>query len=177
MPTWDPDAQRRDPAAIPDDVPNMPFGKYKGWPLTSIPESDYVDWLANEADIQKDWLRTAVRAEHQRRLAGGLLTPAPSPDQIARGGPRNGSRPTSPPAPTDPPLRPEVYRWAEKIIKHGTALLLDDATEVIQEGEAQSDLTRQIQVASSELAKMLARRGKDETPVVSSGGDDDGVPF
>ncbi len=45
----------------------MPFGKYKGWPLVEIP-TDYLAWLYEES-----WVRMALRlkvgAELRRRMA------------------------------------------------------------------------------------------------------------
>jgi hypothetical protein len=43
----------------------MPFGRYKGRPLSALP-ADYLDWLATLPDLRPP-LRAAVAAEQARR--------------------------------------------------------------------------------------------------------------
>jgi hypothetical protein len=48
----------------------MPFGRYKGQPLSEIPES-YLLWVWHEAEASKPWLKAAVMAELERRERTG----------------------------------------------------------------------------------------------------------
>lgn len=47
----------------------MPFGKYYGCEVASLPD-DYLAWLATEADIWNDALAAAIDDELERRRAG-----------------------------------------------------------------------------------------------------------
>ena len=60
----------------------MPFGKYRGHPLSALPE-DYIDWVLSLDDIREP-LRSRLAAESFRRA--GYREPEPPP----RTGPIDG---------------------------------------------------------------------------------------
>jgi hypothetical protein len=51
----------------------MPFGRWKGVPVTDLPD-DYLQWLVDEVDMQP-WLDRAVRAEYASRQGTQAHTP------------------------------------------------------------------------------------------------------
>ena len=88
----------------------MPFGKYKGRPITEL-EDSYLSWLMQpERDLYPD-TKAAVAAEAQRRgaAAPGHLEAAPSPAQTA---------PEAAPVWTD-----QEMRLARAAIKAGVAAM------------------------------------------------------
>lgn len=53
----------------PDDDPEMPFGKYAGSRLSSLP-ADYLAWAVGEAEADKfkpEWLNAAILREWRKR--------------------------------------------------------------------------------------------------------------
>ena len=84
-----------------DSDAQMPFGKYKGWLLSEIPEA-YLTWL-NSLDDLRDPLRTAV----DREL---LVRHEPGRDQGRSTGPIGKV------------LDPEVAVEAERIVREGYRL-------------------------------------------------------
>lgn len=65
---------------------NMPFGRYRGEPLSALPD-DYLAWLAGLDDLRPP-LRPALEAELARRAEGALLDPATAraAERIVRSG-------------------------------------------------------------------------------------------
>jgi hypothetical protein len=57
----------------------MPFGKYKGTPLSAVP-ADYLTWLAGKLDELREPLRGALVTELARRASAmGARTKATAP--------------------------------------------------------------------------------------------------
>ena len=73
----------------------MPFGKYKGTPLTEI-DSGYLHWLTDNIEEWHPPLRAAVEAERARRK--GVPSPAPATPAYSAPADRNPRR--SAPTPT-----------------------------------------------------------------------------
>jgi len=61
----------------------MPFGKWKGTPLTQM-DGSYIEWALANLEL-KGPLRGALEAEMQRRADGGEVDEAPPP--TSDGGP------------------------------------------------------------------------------------------
>ena len=55
----------------------MPFGKYKGLPLSAVPD-DYLAWLIDECDLREP-LKSAVEAEVEARMAADEADDEPQP--------------------------------------------------------------------------------------------------
>jgi hypothetical protein len=73
-----------------DDDLAMPFGKYRGEPLSEIP-ADYLRWVLREVDALEPWLGEGIRAELQRReQRGRASSPPPRRQQAADQAPRIG---------------------------------------------------------------------------------------
>jgi len=176
MPTYDPDAAASSyQGSNSEEATRLPFGKYKGWPVTSVPDASYLEWLYDAA--KKEWLKECLAQELQRRQGGGLLTPPP--DFLDRNDPfrdATGAPSAKPPAQPKAPALPEsVYRAAEQIIEHGTGILLDHCNQADETGTG--ELAAEVQRAGAELAKMLAARGKERRPDWMSAPEEGAPPF
>ena len=169
MPTRDPDAQSAAPAGQQsDDRPSsMPFGKYKGWGISSLPQ-DYLSWLGDKADLRKDWLRNAVERERQRRHLGGDPTApppgasndAPQPPSEERGG-----------APGLEPMPDNVFQVAKQVIDIGASHCLKAVEQDQNTDESHADLVREARVR---LQQLLDEVGSHVVPTTDT---DSSVPF
>jgi uncharacterized protein (DUF3820 family) len=62
-------------------VTKMPFGKFKGWGLDTIPE-DYLQWAVDEIDFRSPQLRRAILRELERRTFGCHQAQSPPSGRI-----------------------------------------------------------------------------------------------
>ncbi len=59
----------------------MPFGKYRGQPVSSLP-TNYLDWLVENVDFESDALRDEIEAELSARYQSRRKPPpTPTPTQ------------------------------------------------------------------------------------------------
>jgi hypothetical protein len=61
----------------------MPFGKYRGVPLSEI-EDSYLDWVARNADHASPYLKAQIQAELDRRAAARRPRQEDDPATVAR---------------------------------------------------------------------------------------------
>jgi hypothetical protein len=80
----------------------MPWGKYRGQHLSSVPDS-YLRWVLREADAAEPWLRAAIGDELRRR---GYRADSDREQPRDHAGPRH-----QPPA----DLRSVITRWYREL--------------------------------------------------------------